>query len=362
MKVLIITDLCRGNAVTLPERSLFYGLVKKGVDVTLITLWKTPETEEVEARGIPVIYIPMERKFDFKVIRQLREILIAEKFDILYLTFGKAITTGLIAARKIKVKIIGYIGSLSVHWHDPSTYLSFLNCRIDRMVCLSDGVMEHFLKQGGRKLKEKSLRIYKGYDPEWIKVTNPVSRASLNIPEDALVITCAANVRRIKGIPYLIKAADHLPGNLPVYFILVGKDMDSPSLTRLVMKSKYKDNFRVFGFTEDIFSYTSLCDVYIQPSLTEGLGRSIIEAMCLGKPVIVTEKGGSKELVAEGENGYVVEGKSSKAIAAKILTCYENRSSLPKMGEKSKEIIVNNFSPQLMIDQIYDLFCEVMGD
>lgn len=360
MKVLIITDLCRGNAVTLPERSLFYGLVEKGVRVTLITHWKTPESEEVEAAGIPVIYIPIERKFDFGVIRQLREILIAEKFDILYLTFGKAITNGLIASRKIKVKIVGYIGSLSVHWHDPSVYLSFLNSRIDRMICLSDGVMEQLLKQGGRKLKERSLRIYKGYDPEWIKVTNPISRKSLNIPEDALIITCVANVRRIKGIPYLIQAADHLPHNLPVYFILVGKDMDSPYLTRLVKRSKYRNNFRIFGFTEDIFSYTSLCDVYIQPSLTEGLGRSLIEAMCLGKPVIVTEKGGSKELVAEGENGYVVEGKSSKAIADKILICYKNKSNLLKMGEKSKEIIVNNFSPQLMIDQIYNLFCEVL--
>ena len=335
MKVLIITDLCRGYSVTLPERSLFRGLVSKGAELQVMSLWETPETQEVAATGVKVHYLKMTKKIDFGIIRELRKILLKEKFDIIYLTFGKAITNTLIASRGIDVRIVAYIGSLNVHWHDPSAYLSFLNRRIERIICLSDGVKEHLLKQSGKWLRERAVRIYKGYDPDWVQITRPINKSELNIPENAMVVCCIANVRRVKGIPYLIKAANFLPEGLPVYFILVGKNMDSPDLMRLVRRSKYCDNFRVFGFTNDIFSYSALCDLYVQPSVAEGLGRSLIEAMCLAKPVIVTEKGGSKELVNEGINGYVVPAKSPEALAEKIELCYRNRDRLSYMGEMS---------------------------
>jgi glycosyltransferase involved in cell wall biosynthesis len=360
MKVLIITDLCRGYSVTLPERSLFRGLAGKGVDLQVMSLWETPETLEVEAAGIRVYYLKMTKKIDFGIIRELREIILREKFDLLFLTFGKAITNTLLAARGIDVRIVAYIGSLNVHWHDPFAYLSFLNRRIERIICLSDGVLEHLVRQSGKWLRERAVRIYKGYDPDWVKVTTIIKKADLNIPDDAMVICCIANVRKVKGIPYLIKAANHLPDRLPVYFVLVGKNMDSPPLIRLVSRSKYKDNFRVFGFTNDIFSYTELCDLYVQPSVAEGLGRSLIEAMCLAKPVIVTEKGGSKELVTEGINGYVVPAKSPEALAEKIELSFRNRDRLPDMGEMSLKRIREDFSPQKMIDQTFNVFEEVL--
>jgi glycosyltransferase involved in cell wall biosynthesis len=360
MKVLIITDLCRGYSVTLPERSLFRGLVTRGVDLQVMSLWETPETLEVETTGVKVHYLKMTKKIDFSIIRELRKIIIRENFDIIFLTFGKAITNTLIATRGIDVRIVAYIGSLNVHWHDPSAYLSFLNRRIEKMICLSDGVKEHILKQSGKWLSERAVRIYKGYDPDWVKVTRQIKKADLNIPDDAMVVCCIANVRKVKGIPYLIKAANHLTDDLPVYFVLVGKNMDSPHLMRLVGRSKYKNNFRVFGFTNDIFSYTELCDLYVQPSVAEGLGRSLIEAMCMAKPVIVTEKGGSMELVNEDINGYIVPAKSPEALAGKIELCYRNRSRLSEMGQMSLNKIREDFSPQKMIDQTYNVFEEVM--
>lgn len=359
MKVLIITDLCRGYSVTLTERKLFSGLVSKGADLQIMTHWETPESLEVQSAGIKVHYLRLTKKVDFRAISELRQIIKSENFDLIYLTFGKAITNALLAARGIDISIIAYIGSLNVHWHDPTAYMSFLNNRIDKLVCLSDGVLEHMVRQSS-KLKDRVIRIYKGYDPAWVKVTRHIKRDELNIPDNAMVVCCIANVRKIKGIPYLIKAAGYLPEGLPVYFVLVGKNMDSPRLKRLVSRSKYKENFRVFGFTNEIFSYAELCDVYVQPSVAEGLGRSIIEAMCLAKPVIVTEKGGSKELVNEGINGYVVPAKSSKALAEKIELCYSNRIRLSEMGEMSLKKIHEDFSPQNMIDQTYRVFEEVL--
>jgi L-malate glycosyltransferase len=362
MKVLIITNLCLGKSATLPKRSLIKGLHLKGVDITVIAHWPTPESLDIESAGIRVVYQPIIKKIDFAVIRRIRSILNEEKYDLMHCTYSKAITNGLIASKGFNIKIVGYLGSLSLHWFDPLAYLSFLNQRIDKLICLSDGVEEHVLKQAPRRMKDKTIRIYKGYDPEWLKDVVPVNRKDLKIPEDAFVVCCVANIRKIKGANYLIKAADHLEGNLPIWFLLVGKGSDSVYVHKLIGKTGYSHNFLTVGYTEDPLSYASICDLYIQPSLSEGLGRSVIEAMCLRKPVVVTDKGGAKELVKEGLNGYVVPVKSSQAIAAAITKCYKNRSNLHEMGEKARERILNDFSPRAMIDQTYDLYIDLINN
>ena len=360
MKVLHITNLCLGYSATLPEIKLFKGLAAKGVEQTVIVHWQTPESIELESAGIKVIYLPIIKKIDFKVIWKLRMLIRTEKYDILYLTYGKAITNGLIASWGLSVKIVSFLGSLSLYWHDPFSYSSFLNRRIDKLICICDGVEEHVLKQAPHRMKNKTIRIYFGYDPEWLKDVIPADRKNLGIPENAFVVCCVANIRKVKGVNYLIKAADLLPPNLPVWFLLVGDKSDSRAVRRNIRRTSYPDNFITIGYSKNPLSYAAICDLYIQPSLSEGLPRSVMEAMCLRKPVIVTEKGGAKELVKDGINGYVVPGKSAKAIAEKINYCYQNRDTLSEMGEKSRERIISDFSFHSMIEQTYDLFSNLL--
>ncbi|MGQ9620169.1 MAG: glycosyltransferase family 4 protein [Bacteroidales bacterium] len=362
MKVLVLTDLCKGYSITLSERNLYKELVKRSVKITLITHWPTPESAELENSGIKTIYLPVLRKIDLKAINELRRIIIKEESDILYITYGKALTNSFLAARGLKVKIIGYIGSLNVHWHDPTAYFSFLNPRINKIVCLSNAVKENFVKQLRAGYRNKCRVIYKGYDPEWITVSRKLSRESLNIPEEAMIICCIAEVRRIKGIPYLIKAAGILPEEIPVYFIMIGKGMDSKRISRYIRKTGFQDKFRIFGFMSDVFPFIDLCDVYVQPSITEGLGRSIIEAMCLRKPVIVTDSGGTRDLAENEVNGFIVPVKSPEAIAEKIIWCFENRNILPEMGEKSLIKVKESLNPGRMVEQTYKLFEEVLQE
>jgi glycosyltransferase involved in cell wall biosynthesis len=360
MKVLIIINLCLGSSATLPERNLIKGLHAKGVDFTVLTHWSTPESIDLESAGIKVVYQTIASKVDISAIRRIRSLLKEEKYDLMHFTYSKAITNGLIASRGSGIKTVGYLGALSVYWHDPFAYLSFLNRRIDKLICLSDAVEEHVLRQAPVRMKGKTVRIYKGYNPEWLNNIVPGNRKEYNIPEDAFVVCCLANVRKVKGVDYLIRSAAHLPSSLPVWFILVGKNTDSKSVRRKIASTGRADKFITTGHSKDPLSYTSICDLYIQPSISEGLGRSVIEAMCLRKPVVVTENGGARELVEEGINGYIIPVKSSLAIAETIAKCYDNRGKLPAMGEKARERILNDFSPQTTIDSTYDLYKNIL--
>jgi glycosyltransferase involved in cell wall biosynthesis len=360
MKVLMITNLTLGSSATLPKRNLIKGLHARGVDITVIAHWPNAESQDLESNGIKVIYQPITKKIDLAAIRRIRSILEQDRFDLMHFTYSKAITNGLIASRGISIKRVGYLGSLSLHWHDPFAYLSFLNSKLDKLICLSDGVEEHALKQAPGRLKDKTIRIYKGYDPEWLSNIVPVPRKEIGVADDEFIVCCVANIRKIKGVDYLIKAARYLPPDMAFRIILVGLNSDSQETIRKISKTGHKSKFITVGYSKKPLSYISACDLYIQPSVSEGLGRSIIEAMCLGKPVIVTDRGGAKELVIEGVNGYVVPAKSAIALAETIAKCYENRHTLPAMGVKAKERILNDFNPQITIDSTYKLYSDLL--
>jgi glycosyltransferase involved in cell wall biosynthesis len=356
MKILSVTNLCLGHTATLPERMLFRGLASKGADLTVVTHYPTAESKDLEDNGIRVLYIPIEKKIDLNAVAELKKLLKSERFDILHMTYSKGITNGIIAARNTETKLVGYIGALSVHWHDPFAYMSFLNRRLDAMICLSNGVEEHMITQSMGRLKGKTKRIYKGYDPLWVENTIPISRSEIGASDDDFLICCVANVRRIKGIPYLIKAAGLLPPGFKIRFLLVGPGMDSPGIRKLIKRTAYRDRFITLGFSSEVLRYTAACDLYVQPSLTEGLGRSVIEAMCLSKPVLASGRGGVGELIEEGVNGYFVKEGSAEAIAEKILLCYNSRDRMGEMGLKSRNRIVTHFNPGNMIDQTLELF------
>ena len=360
MKVLFIINLCQGYSATLPERNMFRELQAKGVDLTVIAHWPTTESLELESSGIKVVYFPITKKIDISAIRKLRKLLKSEKYDIIHITYSKAITNVIVASYNLKIRIIAYLGSLSLHWHDPLVYFSFFNNRIDKLICLSDGVEEHVLKQAPRRMRDKTIRIYKGYDPEWLNDIIPAKREDLGMPEDAFIVCCVANIRKVKGVGYFIDAANYLPAGLPVWFLLIGDKSDSWCVRKMIRETRYPDNFITIGYSPDPLTYVSMCDLYVQPSLSEGLGRSIIEAMCLRKPVVVTEKGGAKELVSEGINGYVIPVKSAKALSEKIIKSYENRENLHLMGEKARERILNDFNPQTTVDITYNLYLDLL--
>jgi len=360
MKVLIITNLYLSRSATLHDRNLILGLHEKGVAVTVITRGQTTETKELEIAGVRLVYQPINRKIDIQAIREIRSLIKEERFDILHFTYGKAITNGLIASAGFKTKIIAYLGSMRLHWHDPFSYISFLNHRIDKLICISDAVREHVIKQAPLKMKKKAVRIFKGADPDWFRDVSPARRADLGIPENAFIVCCVANIRKIKGLDWLIYSARYIPADLPVKFILVGSQTDSFEVRKKMGKTGRLHDFITTGYSEDPTVYTALCDLYVQPSVSEGFGRSVMEAMCLEKPVVVTNKGGAKELVKEGVNGFIIPVKSARAIADKIVYCYNNQEILKNMGRMGKEIIINEFNHRSTIEETYRLYEDLL--
>jgi glycosyltransferase involved in cell wall biosynthesis len=360
-KVLFVSDISRAPFTSIADRMLVIGLHAKGVEITVVTPDPTPETKEIEENGIRIEYLPIRKKISSEVISRLKEILNEGDFDLMHITYGKAVTNCLIASMGHKIKIVGYYGSLSLHWHDPSAWLAFLNPRIDRIICPSDAVEAHVRKQLPARRRDRTVRIYRGYDPAWFNEIEPVARKKIGVSEEEFLICSVGNLRKVKGIRYLIGAAKYLPREMPFRILLVGDGTDSPGTSRLARKSGRQDKFIHVGHADVPPAWMALCDLYVQPSLSEGLGRAISEAMCLAKPVIVTDGGGAKEFFAEGDNGFVVKKGSATALAEAITECWKNKDSLNFTGMKARESMLNRFNHKHTVSRTYDVYREMLG-
>ena len=360
-RVLFISDISLSPFTTIADRMLIRGLRARGVDMTVVTQRPTAETHELEEEGVAVEYVIFDKKISSRVISRLRSIIDSRKIELIHVTFGKAMTNTLMAARGRKLKIIGYYGSLSLHWHDPSAWLAFLNHRIDRLICASDAVEAHAKKQLPPWRRNRTVRIYRGYNPEWFNGLVPVSRTEIGAGEDEFLICTVGILRKVKGIRYLTGAAGLLPKEIPFRIIMIGDGTDSPDTLRLAAESGVPERFIHKGHLKNPPAWMAACDLYVQPSLSEGLGRAISEAMCLGKPVIVTDGGGAKELFARGDNGFVVPKGSAAELAKAITNCWKNRDSLAATGVRARETILKDFHHGETVTKTYQVYCELLG-
>jgi glycosyltransferase involved in cell wall biosynthesis len=166
--------------------------------------------------------------------------------------------------------------------------------------------------------REKAVMIHKGMDMEWFRDVKPVPRKDMGILQNAIVAGCVANVRRIKGVPFLLESTYYIRRDIPLHILLIGTGMDSDRFLRLIASSPLKNNIHILGYREDIYEVIAACDIYIQPSLNESLSRSVMEAMCLGVPCVVSDAGGLVELVEHEKSGLIVERGNPRALAQAI--------------------------------------------
>jgi glycosyltransferase involved in cell wall biosynthesis len=189
---------------------------------------------------------------------------------------------------------------------------------------------------------ERPVTIHKGHKLEWY-TAKPADLTDFGIPEDAFVVGCTANYRPRKGIDYLIDAIEALPRDLPVHLMLVGH-MDADKLTQRIERSPLKDRIHRVGYVSNAPELSAACDVFCMPSTKrEGLARAIIEAMVYRVAPVVTDTGGSPELVVDGESGFVVPPRDAQGLADAIEKLYRDDDLRLRMGAAARERIATAF-------------------
>ena len=203
------------------------------------------------------------------------------------------------------------------------------------------------------------VTIYKGHSLDWYSAA-PADLRPLGVPAGAFVVGCVANYRRRKGIEYLVAALAELPKEWPVHLLLVGH-MEATRLDRAIAASPASDRIHKVGQRTDAPTMTAACDVFALPSVKrEGLARSLIEAMAYRVAPIVTNCGGSPELVVDGVSGLVVPVRDAGALGAAIGRLYHEPELRRRLGAAARERIGKHFTIEETIARTLDLYNELV--
>jgi glycosyltransferase involved in cell wall biosynthesis len=361
-----IKALCITEDADRPTTATLIGLARAGIDVTVMCPPAAERRAGLLEAGVRVLDLPLKKRVDRDGIAKLRAEIVAGGYDILHLFSNKAVQNGLIASRGLPVKIVAYrgiVGNLS--FFNPISWRRFLNPRIDRIVCVANAVRDHFLKMQPAFLRipaERLVTIYKGHSLDWYQAA-PADLTSVGVPAGSFVIGCVANYRPRKGIEVLVDAMAALPREWRAHLLLVGGGMDAPALARRIAACPVAANIHVLGYRSDAPALTAACDVFVLPSTKrEGLARSLIEAMAYGVAPVVTDCGGSPELVVDGVSGLVVPVRDVEALAGAIRELHEDPELRQRIGAAARERIRTDFKIEDTIAKTLELYRELAAE
>jgi glycosyltransferase involved in cell wall biosynthesis len=189
-------------------------------------------------------------------------------------------------------------------------------------------------------------------------------RKELGIPSESLVVGYVGWLIPIKGVTYLVSAmAKVAEKNSKSLLVLVGKGDDKGEeeikLKEQVEKAGLTDKVLFLGWRSDVDEIMGCFDIFVLPSLNEGMGRVLVEAMAAGLPIVASRVGGIPDLVKDGKNGLLVPPADSSALAKATSDLVENMEKRERMGQAGKKMC-RPYSADAMVEQIDDLYKELL--
>ena len=210
----------------------------------------------------------------------------------------------------------------------------------DRIITLTDrGTAEHLAHGIGRA--EQYVTVPSGVPTAELRAAAPArgeARARLGLDADAIVIVGLGRLVPIKGFDLLVRALPIVASQVPsARVLLVGEGAERAHLETIAASLGVAGRLRLTGETTDVAPYLAAADVVTVPSRNEGMGRVIVEAMALGRPVVATAVGGIPDVVTDGECGRLVAPEDVDALAAALIELGRDPALRRKLGEAAAQ-------------------------
>lgn len=237
---------------------------------------------------------------------------------------------------------------------------------VKRYVALSQDI-ERWLRIQIKVPKQKIMQIYNGVDTDKFFPGTARSAGAQN-ERDCFTIGAVGRLQGEKDQLTLVKAfrkvLDHAQqsNTRRVRLVIVGDGPLRNDIEHLVKKTEISEKIEMTGSRDDVAEIMRGFDLFVLPSLTEGISNTILEAMATGLPVVATNVGGNPELVLENETGLLVPAADEDALAAAIITYLDSPDFLKRHGERARNRVLEKFSLETMVKGYERLYEKVMRE
>ena len=166
------------------------------------------------------------------------------------------------------------------------------------------------------------------------------------------IVLCTGELNTNKNQVTLIDAMQIIAQTIPdVVLLLAGNGPNEQALREKIAEYKLDDNVKMLGYHTDLEIYVHAADIVVSVSLREGLPLNIAEAMYLGKPVVASANRGHRELVKDGENGYLVPAKDQQKIAERIIDIATNSVKATEFGMTGRKYAIP-YTDQKVLEEL----------
>jgi glycosyltransferase involved in cell wall biosynthesis len=317
--------------------------INKEYNVRILSLQKINKEDYAYQRGInqrvSIDSLNLNRLNLISAYSKLSRYLNNYKPDIIHSHLGRADIFSTLCKPK-NSKLVTTFHSVKSNYNIVTRIGYFLTDKfVDMRTSVSDTVRMSWYEKG--LLKSRNCTIYNPVDINKFNkpIQKPLLKKELGIPENDSILINIGNVRRQKGQIYLVKALSKLiEQNKNVSLIIVGRYGDSiEELTAEINRLNLQDRVFLVGFRNDIPQLLNISDIFVFPSLTEGLGIAVLEAMASGVPVVASNISAISEYIKDSKDGYLVKYDDVVDMTNKIQKLLENH-------ELTKEITSNAFT------------------
>jgi sugar transferase (PEP-CTERM/EpsH1 system associated) len=214
--------------------------------------------------------------------------------------------------------------------------------------------------------KPEDVRVlYNGVDLEKFRPRRHIReivRREFGIPCDAFVVGSVGRMVALKDFGTLLKAAEILIAEgKPVHVLLVGSGPALNGLDQYASRSTgLADRVHFCQATPRVDEMLNAMDVFILPSLMEGMSNTLLEAMAVGLPVVASKVGGNPEIILDGECGYLFPPKAVTVLADLLRSLSQDMRLRKQIGQAARERVACHFSLEAMVERYRNLYLELL--
>jgi glycosyltransferase involved in cell wall biosynthesis len=319
--------------------------------------------EELIQEGVTVVHIPRRPGKDWRLIFKLANFIRKVKIDVVH-THGEtpwfygALATQILFMAPVKciTTIHGYGGGDRASVSDYKLW-RFLAKMTAKIVVVADNLRAEMVKVGFSR--QQVSTILNGVDPQ-LKTENSQTRPFWGLSDDDFVIGIVARLSPIKNHQLLFRAVKTLVLKDPTTKLLVvGDGPERPVLEGLAQQLDLNNNIVFCGEQSQAQTFYPLFDVFVLPSLSEGISMTLLEAQAAKVPVVASAVGGNCEVICDGETGLLFTSGDVDGLYRHLETLCSSVDTRKKLINNGFERVRDMFNIQMMIKQYLQIYVDV---
>ena len=298
--------------------------------------------------------VSMRSKLQIRAWSAIKEILQKNGTDLVHCHGARANWYGRLAARQAGVKTTFCTVHNSLKDYPYSAFRRRLYVTLEKQtagwvsqwIAVSEAIRQDLINYYGLPADRIEV-VRNGIDVRDLtpQRSRQQARRALGIEEEALVLVEIARMTRQKGHRFLVSAISRMISSFPdLKCLFAGDGPQRPILEKQIRDLDIEDHFQFLGFRSDVPDLVQTSDIYVLPSLSEGLPIGLLEAMALGSPVVASSVNGVPEVLQHGVNGLLVPPGDVNALLAALTQMASDPSLRERLAEAARKTVLDHFT------------------